>query len=173
MVFFRFCAKTPVILLSLVAMLVLGYCFTFVQAAMGDLTLLDMLRSAQAAQDQLAAMPEDAKRAHMVGTATLDTGYPLSIMMFTGGLIYRFAPQPLKAPLVFIPIAATSADYAENISILLALAGQTGIIEFKTLMTTIKFPAFGIAFLLALLCLLYGTGKAIVRMVTRPKNTSP
>ena len=163
--FFRFCAKGWVILLSFVAMLALGYSFSFVQQGMNNVPLLDMVHTADAAAAQLAAMSDAAKRTHMIGTATLDMVYPVSILMFTGGLIFRFAPQPVKGVLAFVPVIAMTVDYAENIMILIALAGQAGILDMKTMLTAVKFPVYGFAFLFALLSLVYGTGKGMVRMM--------
>ncbi len=159
--FFTFAARTPVILASLIVSVAVGLAFTLVTSAMDGAPLLDMTSDAEIVRARLGSMSEEAKRAHFMGTLTLDIAYPLSLMTLLGGITYRFAPRAIAAPLALVSVVAALTDFAENASILLLLSGIDSLIEFKSLMTQIKFSLFTVAGVITLLCLLYGAGRRL------------
>ena len=159
--YFQFCSRTPVIALALLAFLGIGYGFGILRGMMDGSPCSTCSKRPKNTRLVLAGMNDEMKRAHMMGTATLDTAYPLSILTFLAGVIYRFAPKAMAMRLCFVPVLATLVDFAENAMILLMLSGQENLIDLKALMTQIKFPLFGVAAGVAALCLLYGIGKQL------------
>lgn len=153
--------KTPVILLLLLAMVLVGMAFGPVQAAL-DGPLLDMIGSGEAARARLAEMGAPERRIHFWTTVALDTLYPLAYGGFLAGLAGRFAPLRWRG-LVMLPAALTIlVDLMENTVQALALAGVADLLALKTILTPVKFGLFGVAALLALAL----AGAALVRRLT-------
>ncbi len=159
--YFKFASRTAVILLSLALFVVMTAGFVVLAKMIGIPHVLDLATTEDAARSLLGLMDDDAKQKHFLTTLTLDTAYPLVIMTFLGGVIYRFAPRSLAGFLCLFPIAAALIDFGENTTIMLILKGMEDLLPLKTQLTQLKGPAFLIAEVIALLCLLYGIVKKV------------
>lgn len=142
--------RTPVIWGFFIATLLVGFSFYFVQQAAGGGALLDQIASGDAAAIRLAEMTADQKRAHFLGTAGLDTLYPITYFGFIAGLSARLAGT--WRIWVILPVGFTAVvDYIENTVQAMALAGRPPeILLVKDIVTPMKFAGFSIAILLML-----------------------
>ena len=142
-----FLARTPVLLLAGLAVLVTGAGFGVVQDMAGG-DLLDMEFTASGAQAVLAAMDAAQRDAHLWITLILDTLYPLAYGSLLAGLAWRFAGT-LRGWLCAPAIAGMLVDFVENGVQAIALAGAPGGLALKTLLTPLKFGLIGLAVLIA------------------------
>lgn len=141
-------SRTPVIILSGIAMVAIGFCFSLV-APVIDGELLDMIWSGPAAEARLAEMDADARTAHFWTTLIIDTAYPLAYGAFLAGLAARFAPLRF-ARLAMIPaFLIVLLDLAENTVQMIALQDAGNYLWLKTYLTPAKFGMFAFAALLA------------------------
>lgn len=153
----NFLSRTWVLVGLFVAMMAIGYSFSFVQAASGG-PLLDMMGSGAEAKTRLAEMSADQMTAHFWGTVLNDTAYPLAYGGLFAGLIWRFGGAWRKW-FVIPALAVILVDLAENTTQAMALSGNESLIGLKDVLTPAK---FGLFFLAALLVLV-SVGLAIAR----------
>lgn len=135
-------ARTPILVATGLAMLLLGAGFALVQPALGG-TLLDTLHSPEAARDLIADLAPAQNRAHLWTTLLLDTAYPLAYGAFFAGLIWRLGGR--RASL--LPVAAMMADLFENALQAAALAGWTAPLGAKMVLTPLKFGLLAVSLL--------------------------
>lgn len=146
--FIRLLTRTPALIVSGLAMVLVGYSFSFVRAQM-DGPLLDMIWTGGAAQARLAVMSAAERTAHFWGTVLIDTAFPLAYGAFLAGLAGRFAGENWRA-LAMLPAALVVVlDFAENAVQALALSGVVDLLGLKSLLTPAKFGLFYLAALLA------------------------
>lgn len=155
-------SRTWVMVGLFVAMMAIGYSFSFVQTAAGG-PLLDMIGTGAEAKARLAEMSADQKTAHFWGTVLNDTAYPLAYGGLFAGLIWRFAGT-LRRWLVIPALAVIVADLAENTTQAMALAGNGSLIGLKDVLTPLK---FGLFFLAAIMVLI-SVGLGIARRMKKP-----
>nr|WP_070959052.1 hypothetical protein [Hyphomonas sp. Mor2] len=149
--------RTWVLVGLFIAMLAIGYSFSFVQEAAGG-ALLDTLGTGAEAKARLAEMSADQKTAHFWGTVLNDTAYPFAYGGLLIGLIWRFAGT-LRRWFVFPAFAVIVVDLTENTTQALALSGNEALIGLKDVLTPTKFGLFALAAVLALISI----GLAILR----------
>lgn len=157
-------SRTWALVALFVAMMAIGYSFSFVQTAAGG-PLLDMMGSGADAKARLAEMSAEQKRSHFWGTVLNDTAYPLAYGGLFAGLIWRFAGD-LRRWLVIPALAVIVVDLAENTTQAMALIGNESLIGLKDVLTPAKFGLF----FLAAVCVLVSVGLAIAR---RLRNRPP
>jgi len=150
-------SRTWVLVGLFVAMLAIGYSFSFVQAGAGG-PLLDMMGSGAEAKARLAEMSADQKTAHFWGTVLNDTAYPLAYGGLMTGMIWRFAGA-LRRWFVIPALAVIVVDLAENTTQAMALMNNESLIGLKDVLTPAKFGLFALAALLVLV----SVGLAIFR----------
>lgn len=150
-------SRTSVLVGLFIAMMAIGYSFSFVQEAAGG-ALLDMLGSGAEAKARLAEMSAEQKQAHLWGTVINDTAYPLAYGGLFAGLVWRFAGT-LRRWFVIPALAVIVVDLAENATQAMALAGNEALIGLKDILTPAKFGLF----MLAALLVLVSVGLAIAR----------
>jgi hypothetical protein len=141
-------AKTPMIIVSGLAMVAVGFCFSLVAPAV-DGKLLDMIWTGPAAEARLAAMDGSARTAHFWATLIIDTAYPLAYGAFLAGLAARFAPMRFARLAMLPAFLIVILDLAENTVQMIALQGAGNHLWLKTYLTPAKFGMFGVAALLA------------------------
>lgn len=147
----RFLSRTPVLIASFLATVLVMLSFGPVREAAGK-PLLDFLMSGAAANDRLAAMTYEAKTAHFWGTVLNDTAYPLTYGALFAGLAFRFG-----APKLIYGLPALSGvllDLAENAIQALALSDTANLLILKTVLTPLKFAMVAAAAGLALVLML-------------------
>ncbi len=157
----NFLSRTWVLAGFFVAMLAIGYSFSFVQTATGG-ELLDMVFTEAKAKARLDDMSADQKRAHLWATLINDTAYPLAYGGLFAGLIWRFAGSRRRW-FVIPALAVIVADLAENATHALALTGNDALIGLKDFLTPAKFGLF----LLAAICVLASLVLAAARRVRK------
>ncbi|MEL7283080.1 MAG: hypothetical protein AAGJ68_01155 [Pseudomonadota bacterium] len=145
----NFLSRTWVLLALFVAMMAIGYSFSFAQVASGG-ELLDMLWSGEDAKTRLAEMSAEQKRAHFNATVFNDTAYPLAYGGLFAGLIWRFGGV-LRSWLVIPALAVIFVDLAENTAQALALVGNESFLGLKDVLTPAKFGLFSAAALAVLI----------------------
>lgn len=129
-----------------------------------DLIILDQISDAENVRSALAAMTPEQKSAHWWMTLVLDYVYPAAYGALFLGITLRFfgsAGKWLSIPAVVTVIV----DVIENTIQLVLLSGDESLIWLKVLMTQVKFPAFLLAALIALI----GLGLGLYRRVTGVK----
>lgn len=154
-------SRTWVLVGLFIAMMAIGYSFSFVQAAAGG-PLLDMLGSGAESKARLAEMSAEQKQAHLWGTVLNDTAYPLAYGGLFAGLVWRFAGT-LRRWFVIPALAVIVVDLAENTTQAMALAGNEALIGLKDFLTPAKFGLF----MLAALLVLVSVGLAIARRMRK------
>jgi len=159
-----FLARTPVILFLLVAFILLGASFYFVEQATGG-PLLDVQMNGADALNRLSAMTAEQKHMHIVATLTLDTFYPLAYGGLFIGIVARFAKK-YRRFLAVPAFVAVITDFAENIVQSMALSGSPDMLTAKDFLTTLKFSSVILAAIIALLVLLV----ALVKWTQRKRN---
>lgn len=157
----NFLSRTWVLVGLFIAMMAIGYSFSFVQTAAGG-SLLDMLGSGAEAKARLAEMSAEQKQAHLWGTVLNDTAYPLAYGGLFAGLVWRFAGT-LRRWFVIPSLAVIVVDLAENTTQAMALAGNDSLIGLKDILTPAKFGLF----MLAALLVLVSVGLAIARRMRK------
>ena len=150
-------ARTWVLVVLFVAMMGIGYSFSFVETAAGG-PLLDLMGSGADAKARLAEMSAEQKQAHFWGTVLNDTAYPLAYGGLFAGLVWRFAGD-LRRWLVIPALAVIVVDLVENTTQAMALMGNESLIGLKDVLTPAKFGLF----FLAAFCVLVSIGLAIAR----------
>lgn len=160
----NFLAKTPVILFLLLAFILLGAGFYFVEQVVGG-SLLDLQMNSADAYARLEAMSGEQKHSHIIATLTLDTFYPLAYGGLLAGIVARFAAK-FRRFLVIPACVAVITDFAENIVQSMALSGSTNMLDAKDFLTPLKFTSVILAALIALLVLII----ALVKWVQRKQN---
>ena len=161
-----FLKRTPTILGALVAFFAIGAGFG-IWSSQYDLQLLDEISDADNVRSLLAAMTPEQKSAHWWMTLVLDYAYPLAYGAFFVGITLRFfggAGAWLSIP----AIAASLADAVENTIQLMLLSGNESLLWLKVIMTQIKFGAFLLAALIALI----GLGLGIFRRFAGGKSAN-
>lgn len=147
----NFLARTPVIIFLLIAFILLGASFYFVEQAVGG-PLLDVQTNGADALARLGAMTGEQKHMHMVATLTLDTFYPLVYGGLLAGIVARFAKN-YRHFLVVPAFVAVLADFAENIVQSMALSGSADLLATKGFLTPLKFGSLILAALIAVIVL--------------------
>ena len=136
-------SRTGVLIGSLIAMIAIGFSFSFVMPELGG-ALLDMQTSGDTARDLVASWSDDQRRLHIWATAGLDSAYPLAYGAFYAGLLARLAPT--RRSLFVLPVlVGVVADFAENAVQVAGLLGATGLLSAKDILTPIKFGAIFLA----------------------------
>ncbi|MEM8634313.1 MAG: hypothetical protein AAGF33_04985 [Pseudomonadota bacterium] len=157
----RVLTSWPVIILSAVAFLAIGYSFSIYAPQTGE-PILDMIASRADVLARLDAMDADQKAVHFQMTLLPDTFYPIAYALLLAGLAMRAFPEAgwwLAIP----AFAAGGIDIIENIVQLMALQGSVGLVGLKAVLTPAKFILFVCSALMVLVCwLLVGT-KALRR----------
>ena len=147
----RFLARTPVIWISFVAMLVIGAGFGLCRPVVGG-AFLDMTSDPDAARNIIAAMTGAQRTAHAWVTVLLDTAYPLAYGGFLGGLALRFFGR--FGPYAALPaLGVVIVDLTENLVQVLALADWADALDAKAWLTPLKFGLFFLAAGIAILAL--------------------
>ncbi|WP_084399768.1 hypothetical protein [Henriciella aquimarina] len=154
--------RTPVIIASGLAMVIVGISFSPVQKLI-DGPLLDMIWSGPAAEARLAEMTAVQRTAHFWGTVLNDTAYPIFYGAFLAGLSGRFAPQRWKGWVMLPALLTVVADLAENTVQALALSGTADLLGLKSLLTPVKFGLFTVAGLLAFGLVLFALARWGIR----------
>ena len=132
-----------------------------------DLIMLDQISDAENVRSALAAMTPEQKSAHWWMTLVLDYAYPLAYGAFFVGITLRFfggAGAWLSIP----AIAAALADVVGNTIQLMLLSGNESLLWLKVIMTQVKFGAFLLAALIALI----GLGLGLFRRFAGGKNAN-
>ena len=147
----RFLARTPVIWISFVAMLLIGAGFGLCRPVVGG-AFLDMTSDPDAARNIIAAMTGAQRTAHAWVTVLLDTAYPLAYGGFLGGLALRFFGR--FGPYAALPaLGVVIVDLTENLVQVLALADWADALDAKAWLTPLKFGLFFLAAGIAILAL--------------------
>lgn len=157
-----FLARTPVIILSGIAMLLVGFCFSLVMPLV-DGQLLDMIWSGPAAEARLAEMSASNKTAHFWTTLVIDTAYPLAYGAFFAGLAARFAPERFARAAMLPAGVVVVLDLVENTAQMMALQGSQNVLWLKTYVTPAKFGLLGFAVLLAGILALFALARFALR----------
>lgn len=113
--------------------------------------LLDFQMTGEAAIARLNVLRETPQgiAVHTFITGRLDMAYPVAYSLFFASLTLRFGGA--RGPLLALPILlAAGVDFAENMTQLQALAGDTAALHAKTWLTPIKFALVGIGIVIAL-----------------------
>ena len=152
-------SRTWALAILFIAMMAIGYSFSFIEAASGG-PLLDSLLSGAEAKARLMEMTAEQKTAHFWGTVLNDTLYPFAYGGLFAGLVWRFAGT-FRKWMVMPALAAGLVDLAENTTQALALAGNDAFIGLKDILTP---PKFGLV-LLAIVLVLVSVVIALVRRV--------
>ncbi len=158
---FDFLSRTPVLIVSFLAVMVVGAGFGFVEPMVGG-ALLDMKMNGADALARLGEMSPHHRKMHIIITATLDSLYPLSLFSFFAGLAARLAKSWRRFAVVpaFVYMIA---DFIENGVQILALKGSENLLNYKDILTPLKFYAIAAAALLVLVLLLIAGGRKIRR----------
>ncbi|WP_291077717.1 hypothetical protein [Hyphomonas sp.] len=147
----KFLARTPVIWISFVAMLVIGAGFGLCRPVVGG-AFLDMTSDPDTARTIIAAMTGAQRTAHAWVTVLLDTAYPLAYGGFLGGLALRFFGR--FGPYAALPaLGVVIVDLTENLVQVLALADWADALDAKAWLTPLKFGLFFLAAGIAILAL--------------------
>ena len=161
-----FLKRTPTIIAALVAFIAIGAGFG-IWSAQYDLQLLDEISDADHVRSLLAAMTPEQKSAHWWMTLVLDYAYPLAYGALFVGITLRFFGG-VGAWLSIPAIAAAVADAIENTIQLMLLSGNESLLWLKVIMTQIKFGAFLLAALIALI----GLGLGLFRRFAGGKESN-
>jgi len=135
-----FLERTWVLVVLFLAMMLVGYSFSFVQEAIGG-QLLDMISSSGEVLARLREMTPEQKQIHLWATLTLDTAYPLAYGGLFAGLVWRFAGSFRRWFIVPV-LAVIATDLSENAIQVMALAGDEALIGLKDIFTPAKFGLF-------------------------------
>ncbi len=143
-----FLSRWPVILVTFLAMLAIGYSFSGPQAELGG-QLLDFIFTGETARNFLATLSEAQKSLHIRVTLLNDTAYPIAYTACLAGLIYRLSGTG-SAMLTVPAFLGFGLDLAENAVQVLALSGTVDLLVLKTLLTPLKFAAVTAAFVIVI-----------------------
>lgn len=146
--------RTPTIIGALVAFIAIGAGFG-IWSSQYDLQLLDEISDADQVRTLLAAMTQEQKSAHWWMTLMLDYAYPAAYGALFVGITLRFFER-VGVWLSIPAIAAALADAVENTIQLMLLSGNESLLWLKVIMTQVKFGAFLVAALIALIGLVLG-----------------
>ncbi len=150
----RFLARTPVIWISFVAMLLIGAGFGLCRPVVGG-AFLDMTSDPDTARNIIAAMTGAQRTAHAWVTVLLNTAYPLAYGGFLGGLALRFFGR--FGPYAALPaLGVVIVDLTENLVQVLALADWADALDAKAWLTPLKFGLFFLAAGIAVIALVIG-----------------
>jgi hypothetical protein len=145
----RFLIRVPVIIVSFVAMILVGLSFMPVMQSI-DGPLLDTLLSGEAARARLAEMTIEQRYIHFLGTVVNDTLYPFAYGSFFAGLAGRFAPEKLRGWVMLPALSAAVIDLVENTVQALALYGSIDLLNLKDVLTPAKYGLFMLAAIIAI-----------------------
>jgi hypothetical protein len=143
-----FLSQNKILLLCFVAMLMIGYGFSFTEPLIGG-ELLDMQMNAADAHTRLAELSSYQRKMHLLTTLILDSLYPLAYGGFLAGIAGRFARSRQRlwaAPAMF----TVFIDFCENGVQSLALMGHDNMLGLKDILTPLKFGGFALAALIAI-----------------------
>lgn len=155
-------AKTPVIVLSGIAMLFVGFGFGVLGPMVGGV-LLDELPTAAAAATRIAELTPEQRDMHFWTTVLLDSAYPLAYGAFAIGLLARLGREWRHWTVIPAAVAVV-ADFLENTVQAMALAGNDTLLFAKDVLTPAKFGGLLIALALII-------GLAIWRWLQRLRAT--
>lgn len=151
--------STPGLLISFIAMMIVGFGFSIWMGAVGG-TYLDTISSPQVAAEMIAGMTDDQRNTHFWVTVLLDSAYPLAYGAFFAGMALRFFPRWGKW-LCLPAILTAVADFIENAVQAAALAGVDGGLAAKAALTPLKFGLLLTAAAIALIGLAWGVVKRL------------
>jgi len=139
-------ARTPILLTSFTAMLLIGAGFGWFADSFGG-TLLDEQMSGAAAQTLLDKLTAEQQDAHFWITVLLDTAYPIAYGAFFIGLLSRLSGDH-RSWAIWPSAIGVDCDFAENITQALALSGNTNWLWLKDFLTPLKFGCLIVGVLL-------------------------
>ncbi|MEM0929557.1 MAG: hypothetical protein AAGI89_09720 [Pseudomonadota bacterium] len=154
-----FISKTWVLIALFVAIMVINVSFALGLEAAGG-AVLDFRMNGSDAFALLNAMTPEQKNAHFWMTVVNDTAYPIAYVGLLAGIVWRFAGG-LRSVLVWPAFGAGVFDLMENTTQALALKGYESLLQFKDVLTPVKFGLAGVAVVLALLFLGVGAIRAV------------
>ena len=166
----EFLSQPRVILISFLAMILLGASMGMLQNAMGGLELLDMYTDVESTGQQLQKMTADVRKTHLAGTLTLDVAFPIASAAFLAGALFRFAPRGWAFWLSWLPMLGALLDLIENFTVVMALRGNLAILPLKSVLTTAKFGCVVTSMGLVAVCL---AGRLVHAILVRRTQTPP
>lgn len=149
-----FLARTPVIWITFVLMLVIGVGFGLCRPMVGG-AFLDMTSDPEMARTIIATMSDAQRTAHAWVTVLLDTAYPLAYGGFFGGLALRFF-GPFGKYAALPALGVVVVDLTENMVQVLALADWVDALDAKAWLTPLKFGLLFLAVGIAVIALVIG-----------------
>lgn len=130
----EFFSQTQTLLIAFLVCIAILPGFSRLKAKVGDGPLLDVLLTGAKARKRLADMTPEQKKAHLIGSATLDMIFPFAYGILFAGLIYRFGGAD-GALLALLPLACIVFDLAENLVHISALADRRDLLGLKVMLT--------------------------------------
>ena len=151
--YLEFVARTPVLIVSLVATVLLAV--TFPMLPIGG-EMLDV-RQGYDHGEVMAAMAqygEAGRRAYVWASASLDTLFPIAAFSLLAGLVFRLRPNERLGTLALVPIAGALFDFGENIQVMVMLASYPDIsatqVAAASTFTQLKWLAINASFILVI-----------------------
>ena len=151
--YLEFVARTPVLIVAVVAAVVLAASFPMLPIG-GE--MLDV-RQGYDHDEVMAAMAqygEAGRRAYIWASASLDSLFPIAAFSLFAGLVFRLRPNERLATLALVPIAGALFDFGENIQIMVMLASYPDIsatqVAAASTFTQFKWLAINASFILVI-----------------------
>jgi len=146
---FSFLSQLQVIIICFISMLIIGFIFSFAPEMVGG-ELLDLLYTETEAKARLLEMSAEQKHYHLLYTIILDSFYPIAYGGLLIGVASKFSGE--RQLLATLPaIVTVVSDFTENLMHTFALLEFENFLVLKDVLTPLKFYAFTLAALIALL----------------------
>ena len=153
--------NTKILWALFAAVVVLAFGFSVWTPAVGG-TILDNISSVDQLQELLASMSDEQKASHFWMTISLDMLFPLAYGGLFAGLALKHGGK-FGLWLAIPAILAVPADLLENITQLIILSGNDGLLGVKAVISSAKLILLPIAALIAIGSLIYAGGRKILK----------
>ncbi|MEM1381039.1 MAG: hypothetical protein AAGH41_10490 [Pseudomonadota bacterium] len=122
-----------------------------------DFQIIDEMRDPEVIRTHINAITDVQRSVHVWTTSTLDVTYPLTYGALLAGVTRRSLPSVFCLP----ALAAVPTDLAEGVVQVLALSSVADVLEWKAVLTPLKFALLGVAIVLAFIAIGLGRRKQL------------